>query len=75
MCLSCAVGGLAVEKLGKLPARGPWRGDADTEKTPPEHAHFGPGPAKEHEVEAPGPSGRQILPPKTLRPSVTDSVS
>lgn len=75
LCLSCAVGGLAVEKLGKLLAWGSWRGDADSEKAPTEHAHLGPGPAKEHEVEAPGPSGRQILPPKTLRPSTTSSLS
>lgn len=60
--MSCAVGGLAVEKLGKLAAWGPWRGDADAEKAPPEHAHLRPGPAKEHEVETPGPSGRQISP-------------
>lgn len=53
-----AVGGLAVEKLGKLSAWGPCRCDIDPEKASPEHAHLRPSPTKEHEMEAPGPAGR-----------------
>lgn len=53
-----AVGGLAVEKLGKLSARGPCWCDIDPEKASPEHAHLRPSPTKEHEMEAPGPAGR-----------------
>lgn len=68
------VGGLAVEKLGKLSARGPWRGDADAEKASPEHAHLRPSPAKEHEVEAPGPAGRKLSPPMGCAPSRAASI-
>lgn len=53
-----AVGGLAVEKLGKLSARGPCWCDIDPEKASPEHSHLRPSPSKEHEMEAPGPAGR-----------------
>lgn len=53
-----AVGGLAVEKLGKLSAWGPCRCDIDPEKASPEHAHLRPSPTKEHEMEASGPAGR-----------------
>jgi len=52
-----AVGGLAVEKLGKLSAWRPCRCDIDPEKASPEHAHLCPSPTKEHEMEAPRPAG------------------